>query len=52
MNRSDAAVGAELATKEAQLLEAGEMLAYRHRDYCGMGLRYAEGRFICGEVDD
>ncbi len=52
MDRSNATVGVELATKVAQLLEAGKMLAYGHRDYCGMGLRYAEGSFIYGEVDD
>lgn len=28
------------------------MLAYSHRDYCGVGLRYADGEYIYGELSD
>lgn len=49
---SAATVGSDLADRVAQVLEAGKVLAHQHRDYCGMGLRYADGKFIYGEVND
>ena len=45
-------VGIELAGIVADRLEAGMVLKFGHRDYCGIGLRYAEGEYICGEVND
>lgn len=45
-----AKVGVALATQVACKLETGAILAYRHRDYCGVGLRYADKEYICGEV--
>ncbi|MDD2177528.1 hypothetical protein OIN59_08775 [Acidovorax sp. D2M1] len=44
--------GEELATAVAGFLQRGLVVAYRHRDGCGMGLRYAEGAFIYGSVSD
>ncbi|SKA80925.1 Predicted metal-dependent phosphohydrolase, HD superfamily [Prosthecobacter debontii] len=40
------------AERVARILERGHVLAYGHRDYCGMGLTYHEGRFYYGEVWD
>ncbi len=45
-------VGKALAQAVAQRLMAGEVLAYQHRDYCGIGLMFTEGVFVCGEVFD
>jgi len=44
--------GTELATSVADRLQRGDILSYRHRDYCGTGLRFVEGNFIYGEVVD
>lgn len=44
--------GEEVATAIAELLQRGLIVAYRHRDWCGMGLRYAEGVFVYGAVND
>ncbi|TCS32441.1 hypothetical protein EDC30_1235 [Paucimonas lemoignei] len=44
--------GRELAEAVANRLERGDILAYGHRDYCGIGLRYADGEYIYGEVSD
>lgn len=49
---STEAYGRELAEAVASRLERGDSLAYGHRDYCGTGLRFADGEFICGEVSD
>jgi len=45
-------VGTELAQQIAELLEQGLQICLRHRDFCGMGLRYCEGIFLYGEVRD
>ncbi len=45
-------VGKALAQAVAKRLQAGEILAYQHRDYCGIGLLFADGIFVCGEVYD
>ena len=45
-------VGAQVAEAVAKRLERGDMLAYSHRDYCGVGLRYADGEYIYGDVSD
>ena len=45
-------IGSELAQQIAELLEQGLQICLRHRDYCGMGLRYREGIFLYGEVID
>lgn len=42
--------GGELAAAVADFL--GLVIAYGHRDDCGMGLRCAEGVFIYGSVSD
>jgi hypothetical protein len=52
MKKSLPVVGLHLATAVAQALQRGDVLADQHRDYCGVGLRYAEGCFIYGEVYD
>lgn len=45
-------VGTVLAQAVAKRLQSGEILAYQHRDYCGIGLCFSEGVFVCGEVYD
>jgi hypothetical protein len=45
-------VGEALASEVANRLETGVVLAHQHRDYCGVGLRFGEGQFIYGEVND
>jgi hypothetical protein len=52
MHEPDATVGMALAKRVATRLEAGEILAYSHRDYCGTGLRFADGEYIYGRVYD
>jgi hypothetical protein len=52
MRQPDAIVGADLATRVARNLEAGQVLAHSHRDYCGTGMRYADGEYIYGQVYD
>lgn len=44
--------GPALAEAVADRLERGDVLSYAHRDYCGMGLRFADGNYIYGEVVD
>lgn len=44
--------GEELAASVADLLQHGLVIAFSHRDWCGAGLRYAEGAFIYGMVSD
>ncbi len=46
------AVGLALANACADKLETGARLCYEHREYCGMGLHFAEGKFIYCEVFD
>ena len=45
-------VGPELAEVMAIFLQRGLVLCYRHRDDCGMGLRFADGKFIYGHASD
>ena len=45
-------IGKELSERTAELLQQGLQLCYRHRDYCGMGLRAFEGTFVYGAVQD
>ena len=52
MGSEEQTVGLGLATTVAERLKAGMVLAFSHRDYCGLGLRFAEGEFIYGEVND
>lgn len=49
---STAKVGVSLATQVARKLENGAILAYQHRDYCGIGLRYVDQAYARGEVFD
>ena len=44
--------GCELAECVSEHLQSGNALVYNHRDYCGMGLCYVNGRFIYGSVMD
>jgi hypothetical protein len=45
-------VGTTVAEAVASRLESGVTLAYGHRDYCGVGLRFVDGEYIYGEVSD
>ncbi len=38
--------GHELASLVADRLERGDVLSYRHRDYCGLGLRFVAPEYI------
>lgn len=49
---ADAPFGAELASRVANRLERGDALCYRHREYCGPGLRYCAPRYLYGEAFD
>jgi hypothetical protein len=44
--------GEALASRVADRLECGDALSYRHREYCGVGLRFVEPQFIYGEAFD
>lgn len=44
--------GVELASLVADRLEGGDTLTYGHRDYCGMGLRFAGAEYIYDCVVD
>lgn len=44
--------GHDLAERVASGLQAGWVLAYSHRDYCGMGLYWQDGRFCYAEIYD
>lgn len=44
--------GKPLAEKVAVYLEQGNVIAYAHRDYCGMGLLHWNGAFYYGSVND
>jgi hypothetical protein len=52
MSNSSDTVGIELAQAVATKLEQGFVLAFNHRDYCGMGLQYIDGVFMYAEVQD
>lgn len=52
VERAPVPYGTTLASVVADRLRQGDILAYGHRDYCGMGLRFADGQFIYGEVSD
>ena len=52
MNAISPSVGLLLANQVASALESGKILAYSHRDYCGIGLRFVDQVFVCGEVND
>ena len=45
-------VGKEMAERVAQRLKMKCDLAYDHRDYCGTGLTWRNGKFIYGGVYD
>jgi hypothetical protein len=44
--------GEALSSRVADRLERGDALSYRHRDYCGVGVRFAEPQYIYGEAFD
>lgn len=44
--------GLALANAVADRLTSGATLAYTHPEYCGTGLAYENGAFICAEVYD
>lgn len=52
MINSSAIVGLALAQAVTAQLEQGRVLAFNHRDYCGMGLQYIDGVFMYAEVQD
>jgi hypothetical protein len=52
MTNSSDIVGLALAQAVANQLEQGLVLAFNHRDYCGMGLQYIDGVFMYAEVQD
>ncbi|MCZ2496114.1 hypothetical protein GN316_05035 [Xylophilus sp. Kf1] len=45
-------IGKELGERTAELLRQGLQLCFRHRDYCGMGLRECNGIFVYGALQD
>lgn len=45
-------VGRELALQVAQNLVKGKSLVYLHPYYCGIGLLYREGAYMCLQVGD
>ena len=45
-------IGKELALKVADYLESGGTIINNHRDYCGHGLRYEDGKFTLLQCDD
>lgn len=47
-----APIGRALAEALAVFLEQGLVITFRHRDGCGLSLRYAEDRFIYGNASD
>jgi len=44
--------GSTLAKQVADALRRGHSLGYNHRDYCGMGLDYAAGKYRYVEIND
>lgn len=52
MQKDNEKFGWELATKIAELLKKIDGIYHVHRDYCGMGLHYDQGRFHYGETWD
>ena len=51
-SRAAAPVGRVLAGRVADKLREGLEVAFRHGDYCGMGIRAGEGWFVYGQVRD
>ena len=51
-NESGTEIGTALANTVADRLYAGQTLAYNHPEYCGIGLAYENGQFVCAEVYD
>ncbi len=47
-----AKAGRQLAEAVCALLERGLTIGNAHRDYCGMGLCFAHGKYIFDEVHD
>lgn len=47
-----APIGNEVAVEFASYLEQGLVLCYRHRDGCGVGVRFAEGTFVYGHASE
>lgn len=45
-------VGLELARAVAPYLRSGLVITYHHKEWCGYGLRYAEGKYIYGGSHD
>lgn len=52
MTHSHPTVGLALAEAVADRLEAGQILAHRHPEYCGIGLQCVNGVFIVAEATD
>lgn len=44
--------GMELAIRVAKQLECGFSLGYGHRDYCGMGMEYRNGKYYYSPLWD
>lgn len=44
--------GHDIAERVANGLQAGWPLGYAHRDYCGTGLHWQDGRFYYAEIYD
>ena len=44
--------GPHLASRVAAYLEQGHGIGYGHRDYCGMGLEFTDGKFCYAELND
>jgi hypothetical protein len=45
-------IGNELAQVAAIYIRSGLVITYHHKEWCGFGLRYAEGKFIYGGSHD
>lgn len=52
MTDSPPIVGAALANRVADRLLSGRKLCFSHPEYCGIGLEYVAGTFVCAEVQD
>jgi hypothetical protein len=44
--------GPGLANKVADLLERGQSILYVHKEYCGTGMRFLDGKFVYDDVVD
>lgn len=45
-------IGKEFAQRVAERLKTKSDLMYDHRDYCGMGLTWVNGKFLYGKIYD